>query len=70
MKLDKFRNLPVYKKAEEIFELARAIADALKEGDQREFLASEILLHASIMQVKSQAPRAVDYIASVCKMPY
>jgi hypothetical protein len=51
-RLDKYRNLPVFQKSEEILELANVIAETLKEDDKKEHLASEILSNAMIMQVK------------------
>jgi hypothetical protein len=51
-RLDKYRKLPIFQKAEEILELAEVIADALKEDSKREHLASEIVSNAMIMQVK------------------
>src|SRR6201994_3568758 len=51
-RLDKYRKLPIFQKAEEILELAEAIAEALKEDSKREHLASEIISNAMIMQVK------------------
>jgi hypothetical protein len=51
-RLDKYKKLPIFKKSEEILELAEVIADALKEDSKREHLASEIVSNAMIMQVK------------------
>ncbi|HEY9001117.1 MAG TPA: hypothetical protein VIM89_07180 [Mucilaginibacter sp.] len=51
-RLDKYRKLPIFQKAEEILELAEVIAEALKEDSKREHLASEIVSNAMIMQVK------------------
>jgi hypothetical protein len=51
-RLDKYRELAVFKKAEEILELAEAIAEALKEDDKREHLAGEIVSNAMLMQTK------------------
>jgi hypothetical protein len=51
-RMDKYRKLPVFQKSEEILELAQVIAEALKEDDKKEHLASEILSNAMIMQVK------------------
>ena len=51
-RLDKYRKLPIFKKSDEILELAEVIADALKEDSKREHLASEIVSNAMIMQVK------------------
>jgi hypothetical protein len=51
-RLDKYRNLPIFQKSEEILELAEVIAEALKEDSKKEHLASEIVSNAMIMQVK------------------
>ena len=51
-RMDRYRKLPVFQKSEEILELARVIAETLKEDDKKEHLASEILSNAMIMQVK------------------
>ena len=51
-RMDRYRKLPVFQKADEILELAKIIAETLKEDDKKEHLASEILSNAMIMQVK------------------
>ena len=51
-RMDRYRKLPVFKKADEILELAEVIAEALKEDSKKEHLAAEILSNAMIMQVK------------------
>lgn len=51
-RMDRYRKLPVFQKSEEILELARIIADTLKEDDKKEHLATEMLSNAMIMQVK------------------
>jgi hypothetical protein len=51
-RLDKYRRLPIFRKSEEILELAEVIAEALKEDSKREHLAGEIISNAMIMQVK------------------
>jgi len=51
-RLDKYRKLPIFKKSDEILELAEVIAEALKEDSKKEHLASEIVSNAMIMQVK------------------
>jgi hypothetical protein len=51
-RLDKYRKLPIFKKAEEILELAEVIADTLKEDSKSEHFASEIVSNAMIIQVK------------------
>jgi hypothetical protein len=52
MRLDKHRELPIFKKSEELFELAEIIADSLKEDEKKEHLKSEIFLQAALIQVK------------------
>lgn len=51
-RLDKYRELPIFQKSEEILELAEVIAEVLKEDSKKEHLASEILSNAIVMQVK------------------
>jgi len=51
-RLEKYRRLPVFKKAEEILELAEVIAETLKDDDKAEHFASEIVSNALIIQVK------------------
>lgn len=51
-RLDKYRRLPVFKKADEILELAEIIAEALKEDEKKEHLAAEIVTNAMLIQVK------------------
>src|SRR3569833_408046 len=51
-RLDKYRQLPVFKKAEELLELAEVIVEAIKEDDQKEWLAGEIVGNAMIVQAK------------------
>ncbi len=51
-RLDKYRNLPVFKKSEEILEIAEVIAESLKTDDKSEHFASEIIGNAMIIQVK------------------
>ena len=51
-RLDKYRELPIFQKSEEMLELAEVIAEVLKEDSKKEHLASEILSNAMIMQVK------------------
>lgn len=52
MPRDKYLNLPVYKKSQELFELAMAIADGLKESDMSDHLAGEIFSQAALIQAK------------------
>jgi hypothetical protein len=51
-RLDKYRKLPVYKKAEEILELAEVIADAITEDDKKDHLEREILSNAMLIGAK------------------
>ncbi|MFA6085128.1 hypothetical protein [Mucilaginibacter sp.] len=51
-RLDKIQKLPVYKIAVEMYELANAIVEALKEDEKKEHLASEIIGNAMLIQVK------------------
>jgi hypothetical protein len=51
-RIDKYRQLPIFKKAEELYELANIIADALKEDDSKEHLAGEIVGNAMLIQAK------------------
>jgi hypothetical protein len=52
MRLDKYRKLPVFIKSQEIFDLAEAIADGLKESEMREHLKGEIFLQSALIQAK------------------
>jgi len=51
-RLDKYRKLPVFKKAEEILELAEVIVEAIKEDEKKEHFSTEILSNAMIIGVK------------------
>ena len=51
-RLEKYRKLPVFIKAEELLELAEAIVEAIKEDDQKEWLAGEIIGNAMLVQAK------------------
>lgn len=51
-RLDKYRELPVFKKSEELIELAEAIAESLKDGDKREHFVSEMINNAYLVQIK------------------
>ncbi|HTI59734.1 hypothetical protein [Mucilaginibacter sp.] len=51
-RLEKYRKLPVFIKAEELLELAQAIVEAIKEDDQKEWLAGEIIGNAMMVQAK------------------
>jgi hypothetical protein len=51
-RFEKYRKLPVYKKAEELLELAEAIVEAIKDGDEREWLSGEIVGNSMLVQAK------------------
>ncbi|PJJ79890.1 hypothetical protein [Mucilaginibacter auburnensis] len=51
-RLDKYRKLPVFKKAEEILELAEVIVEAIKDSKEKEHFANEILSNAMLIGVK------------------
>jgi len=52
-RLDKYRKLPVFKKSQELFDLAEAMADSLRDDDDRKsHLASEIFSNAALIQAK------------------
>ena len=51
-RMDRYRKLPVFIKAEELLELAEAIVEAIKEDDHKEWLASETVGNAMIVQAK------------------
>jgi hypothetical protein len=51
-RLRKYELLPVYKKSQEVFDLAEIIADALKEDDMKEHLAAQIFSNAAMIQAK------------------
>ncbi|PWK75318.1 hypothetical protein LX99_03811 [Mucilaginibacter oryzae] len=48
----KFEKLPVYQKAQELFDLADVIAEALKDDSMKEHLAIQICSNAAIIQAK------------------
>ena len=50
-RMNKLMNLPVYKKAEEIYEMARVIAEVIDESDkrEREWFTTEILSNATLI---------------------
>lgn len=52
MPREKYIKLPVYQKSQELFELAKAIADGLKESDMSEHLAGEIFGQVALIQAK------------------
>jgi hypothetical protein len=51
-RLSKWEKLPVYQKAQELFDLAEVIAESLKDDEKKEHLASEMFLHSAIIQAK------------------
>ncbi|HAL82456.1 MAG TPA: hypothetical protein DCO83_09635 [Mucilaginibacter sp.] len=51
-RLEKYEKLPVYKKAQELFDLAEIIADALKEDEMKEHLAAQMFTNAAMVQAK------------------
>ncbi|MEO3407177.1 hypothetical protein AAFN85_24885 [Mucilaginibacter sp. CAU 1740] len=51
-RLEKFEKLPVYQKAQELFDLADVIAEALKEDSMKEHLAIQICSNAALIQAK------------------
>jgi hypothetical protein len=51
-RLEKWEKLPVYQKAQELFDLAEVIADALEDNDMREHLAVQMLSNAALVQAK------------------
>ena len=51
-RLEKWEKIPVYRKAQELFDLAEVIADALKEDEMKEHLAVQMLSNAALIQAK------------------
>jgi hypothetical protein len=51
-RLEKYEKLPVYQKAQELFDLAEVIADALKEDEMKEHLATQMFTNAAMVQAK------------------
>lgn|GEM_PF-376952 len=51
-RIDRYRKLPIFKKADELYELANIIAESLKDDDKKEHLAGEIIGNAMLIQVK------------------
>ncbi len=51
-RLDKYEKLPVYQKAQELFDLAEVIADSLKEDQMKEHLAAQMFTNAALIQAK------------------
>jgi len=51
-RFDKYRKLPVYKKAEELAELVEAISAAIKDGSQKEYYERELIGNSYIVQAK------------------
>ena len=67
-RINKYRQLPVFQKSDEILELARVIAETLKDDEKKEHLASDILSNAMMMQVKIAGAEGGGFIRSKCKM--
>ena len=51
-RLDKYEKLPVYIKAQELFDLVEIIAEALKEDEMKEHLAVQMFSNAALVQAK------------------
>jgi hypothetical protein len=51
-RLEKWEKIPVYKKAQELFDLAEVIADSLKEDEMKEHLSVQMLSNAAMVQAK------------------
>ncbi|RYD94008.1 MAG: hypothetical protein EOP54_18270 [Sphingobacteriales bacterium] len=48
----KFEQLPVYIKAQELFDLAEVMGESLKEDDMKEHLEAQMLTNAAMIQAK------------------
>jgi hypothetical protein len=51
-RLEKYEKLPVYQKAQELFDLVEVIAEALKEDEMKESLATQMFSNAAMIQAK------------------
>ncbi len=51
-RLDKYEQLPVYQKAQELFDLVEVIGEALKEDEMKESLAAQMFTNAAMIQAK------------------
>ncbi|RVU01476.1 hypothetical protein EOD41_05795 [Mucilaginibacter limnophilus] len=51
-KMRDYEKLPVYQKAQELFDLVEVIAEALKEDDMKESLAAQMISNAALIQAK------------------
>ena len=51
-RLERWEKIPVYKKAQELFDLAEVIAESLKEDEMKEHLAVQMLSNAAMVQAK------------------
>jgi len=51
-RVEKYQRLPVYKKSQELYELANVVVEAIKEDDQKDWLAGEIIGNAILIQAK------------------
>lgn len=54
------RKLPVYRAAEEIYELANVIVEAIKETERKEYFVTEILSNAMLIQGKIAGASAMN----------
>ena len=51
-RLEKWEKLPVYQKAQELFDLVDVISEALKEDKMKEGLAAQMFSNAALIQAK------------------
>ena len=51
-RLEKWEKLPVYQKAQELFDLVDVISEALKEDQMKEGLAAQMFTNAALIQAK------------------
>jgi len=51
-RLSKYEKLPVYRKAQELFDLAKVIGESLKEDEMKEHLAGQMFSNAALIQAK------------------
>src|ERR1700742_2633563 len=51
-RLEKWEKLPVYQRAQELFDLADVISESLKESDKKDHLAREMMSNAMLIQAK------------------
>jgi len=67
-RFDKYRKLPVYKKAEELAELVEAISAAIKDGSQKEYYERELIGNSYVVQAKIAGAEGGGLYLYVCKM--